>query len=230
MVAVVTGALGWLLASALTLHVPRTVAGALAAFDVAPPPRPRPPDPPPPHRAAHRARHAPAPAGRRATPTPVVAPVPVVIVPAPPVVVTAPVAGVGAAPSVGASDHGSGTGAGGQGNGRGGGGNGDGGDDVRLIHDRKPGELPPAARRLNGVRTVGMRWLVGTDGRVHDCRVTRSSGDPELDDQTCVLLTRELRYAPAHDAAGRPVAVEIDDAEQRWDVRHDTGRSDEGDE
>lgn len=219
-VAVVTAGLGWLLSTALALHVPRVVTGALAAFDVAPPlPPPPPPEPPHPQRIAHRARQAPAPAGRRATPTPVVLPPPAVVLPVP-TVVAAPVPGPGTAPDAGASDHGAGTGAGGRGNGRGGGGDGDGGQDERLIRDKRPGDLPPAARRLDGVRTVGMRWVVGVDGRIHDCRVTRSSGDPELDVETCAILTRELRYAPALDATGRKIPVTIDDAEQRWEVRH----------
>ncbi len=222
-VAVVTGALGWLLATALALHVPHAVTGALAAFDVAPPPPPPPPDEKPrPQRIAHRAHLAPAPAGKRATPTPVVLPPPVVPLPVP-TVIAAPVAGVGAAPDAGASDHGTGTGAGGRGNGRGGGGDGDGGQDERLIRDKRPGELPPAARHLDGVRIVGMRWIVGVDGRIHDCRITRSSGDSELDTETCDILTKELRYAPALDAAGRKVPVTIDDAQQRWDVTHAPG-------
>ena len=228
-VVVVTGALGWLLSTALALHVPHAVTGALAAFDVVPPPPPPPAvEKPRPQRIAHRARLAPAPAGKRAAPTPVVLPPPVVPLPVP-LVVAAPVPGVGAARDAGASDQGTGTGAGGAGNGRGGGGDGEGGQDERLIRDKRPGELPPAARRLNGVRIVGMRWVVGVDGRIHDCRVTRSSGDAELDAETCDILTRELRYAPARDAAGRKVPVTIDDAQQRWDVTHAAPGSDQDD-
>lgn len=231
-VAVVTAGLGWLLAGALTYTgYHDRVEPRLASFDVLPPPPPPPPDPPPPRHAAARARQAAAPAARRAVPTPVVAPPPVVLLPVPPVVATAPVAGIGAGISAGAADSGSGTGAGGAGDGRGGGGDGDGGTDIRLIRDKRKDDLPPAARHLDGVRTVGMRWVVGVDGRVHDCRVTRSSGDADLDMQTCALLSDQLRYAPARDAAGRRIPVVVDDAEQRWEVSHDggAGRNRDGD-
>jgi protein TonB len=50
-----------------------------------------------------------------------------------------------------------------------------------------------------------VRYVVGTDGRVSGCRVTRSSGHAELDATTCRLIEQRFRYRPARDAAGRPV-------------------------
>nr|MDP8995287.1 TonB family protein [Pseudomonadota bacterium] len=62
------------------------------------------------------------------------------------------------------------------------------------------------AARRQGVRgTVGVRYTVGTDGRISNCRVTRSSGDPGLDATTCRLIEERFRYRPARDASGRAV-------------------------
>jgi protein TonB len=56
---------------------------------------------------------------------------------------------------------------------------------------------------------VRFRILVGTDGRVRDCRVTRSSGFRGLDAATCSAAIRNLRWFPATDTAGRPVEAWI---------------------
>lgn len=117
--------------------------------------------------------------------------------------------GDGAAAVGGAADAGRGTGAGGAGSGSGGGGMGTGGEGspARLvagtIRDR---DYPRAARRdrIQGVVTV--RFTVGTDGRVSDCVVARSSGSALLDESTCRLIEARFRYAPARDAAGVPRA------------------------
>jgi protein TonB len=50
-----------------------------------------------------------------------------------------------------------------------------------------------------------VRYVVGTDGSVGGCRVTRSSGHAELDETTCRLIEQRFRYRPARDGAGRPV-------------------------
>ena len=60
------------------------------------------------------------------------------------------------------------------------------------------------------VRTRGLiafRLLVDPGGRVRDCRIVRSSGNRELDAATCGSAMRRLRYAPARNTAGRPVAA-----------------------
>jgi len=54
-------------------------------------------------------------------------------------------------------------------------------------------------------------------GRVRDCVVTRSSGHRDLDAATCPLLERSLRYRPARDANGRPIAETIR-GQQDWQL------------
>ena len=43
------------------------------------------------------------------------------------------------------------------------------------------------------------------NGRATDCRVTRSSGNAELDATTCRLIERRFRYHPSRDPDWRPV-------------------------
>ena len=56
--------------------------------------------------------------------------------------------------------------------------------------------------------TVGVRFLVEPAGSITDCRTDRSSGDPFLDRLTCDILSRRLRFQPAIDSNGKPVASE----------------------
>ena len=57
---------------------------------------------------------------------------------------------------------------------------------------------------------------VQTNGRVTNCRVTRSSGVPELDGLTCRLIEQRFVYRPATDRTGRPVTDEVE-IEWTWD-------------
>ena len=70
-------------------------------------------------------------------------------------------------------------------------------------------------RRAQG--TTYLRFTILPNGRVRDCVVTRSSGHRDLDAATCPLLERRLRYRPARDATGRPVAETIR-GEQAWQL------------
>lgn len=58
--------------------------------------------------------------------------------------------------------------------------------------------------------TVGVRLAVGTNGRAQGCRVTRSSGNAELDSTTCRLLQERLQFEPARDAGGNPTTSEVE--------------------
>jgi protein TonB len=60
--------------------------------------------------------------------------------------------------------------------------------------------------------TVSVSFTVQVNGRVTGCRVTRSSGIPELDGLTCAIIVRRFLFRPATDRYGRPVSEEID-----WD-------------
>lgn len=191
----------------------------------------RPPPPParrpPPPRAAHHARNgAASPPNLRSRATELVAPPtpPIILAPPPPVVValaantgnrattgSAPVRG----PGTGSGGIGTGTGNGDRGDGPGDGeGDGDGG--FRWLSGRlKDSDYPRAALKAGASGTVGLRWTVGVTGRVTDCTVTRSSGNADLDNTTCRLITRRFRYRPDHDAAGRPVPTVVT-GEHSW--------------
>lgn len=54
--------------------------------------------------------------------------------------------------------------------------------------------------------TVTVRVKIGPDGFVSSCKVTKSSGHPPLDEQTCALLRARGRFDPATDRRGRAIA------------------------
>lgn len=178
----------------------------LETFDIRLPPPP-PPNPPPPAAKPHQAkREAGAPA-KKAEATPVVAPTAQLPVPSP--IPAAPIAGRGSASSSGAASSGTGTGAGGSGNGPGGG-----GDYSKFTPARRISKIPDREyRRLaaTGIPSgvVGVTIRVNTDGSVSNCRVARSSGDGYADALMCQLTLRYVRFSPARDPAGRPVAQDI---------------------
>jgi TonB family protein len=65
--------------------------------------------------------------------------------------------------------------------------------------------------------TVSALLTVGTGGNVTDCRITRSSGSSVLDGATCKLFTDRLRFDPARDADGYPVASTVQRS-VRWSL------------
>lgn len=160
------------------------------------------------------AKGRPSPPNLRNKATQVVAPptrLPPLIVPPP--IVAAQRAGTGSAAQSGASDRlGPGQGAGGIGDGDGGGGDGDGdgyGDAVtrpRQIRGRLHfSDLPPDLREQKTGGELKLRYRIGVDGRVSDCRILVSSGRPSLDATTCRLITERFRFRPSKDARGNPV-------------------------
>ncbi len=183
-------------------------------FEV-PAPAPPPPvvDMPTPREASAEPEAEAAPPNLKASAAPVVAPEPRVVVERPPPVTAAPVAGTGSAPAAGAAQQpGPGTGAGGTGNGlgSGGAGSGTGGGGAairaRLISGRiVNADFPSGASRVGAQGSVTTHLTIGTDGRVTNCRVARSSGNAELDATTCRLIRERFRYAPAEDAGGQQV-------------------------
>lgn len=146
--------------------------------------------------------------------SPVTAPEPVVVVPPVSEVTASPTPAEGSEPTQGAApDPGPGTGAGGAGSGTGSGGAGSGsrggglgGTRPRLLSGQfrtrhYPRELQ-RAWELAGPVLVTFR--VRTDGRATDCRVFESSGNLEIDRETCRLAEARLRFRPATDEQGRP--------------------------
>ncbi|MGE0178681.1 MAG: energy transducer TonB [Sphingomonas sp.] len=241
-------ALGIGLLWGLGTPLPEIAERALDIFVVRPPEPPAVVSIPPPspasdgtvrRRAAPEREGAAAPPNLRSEPTPVVAPAPVIPMPVPPPIVSAPVAGRGGDPSAGAAPFpGPGTGAGGLGNGRGrgfgGDGGGGGGGDRSFGRGTPPRLLRGAIRDADYPRwaweagiggTVGVRFTVTTEGRVDNCRITRSSGHRELDGWTCDLLARRYRFAPSRDESGRPVPADIVE-NHSWEVRDDPERDD----
>jgi protein TonB len=214
--------MGFMLVLGLSPDLRQTLRrGDLISIAFTPPtPTPEPsrkPPPPPPERTS-AARGAPAPPALRAKATAVVAPpVPIVLVPPP--VVTAPLANTGAAASNGAADlPGTGQGAGGVGNGFGGGGLGGNGLGRAPGPDTRPRQikgklsqrdLPDGLLAPGAEASVGVRYVVLTDGTVGDCVVTKSSGIPALDPVPCRLIQQRFRFRPARDGWGRPVNAQI---------------------
>ena len=192
----------------------------LQTFDITPDKPPPPPEPPPPPKPdeSSAAKDEAAPANIKSEATPVVAPVPRIELPTPAPINTAPKPADGAQRTSGASTMaGAGTGAGGQGSGRGGGGTGGLGagsgagftpaQRISRIPNREYRRLVAASGRRSG--SVGITLKVNTDGRPSHCRVARSSGDPAVDGLMCQMAIHHVRFRPARDPHGQPVAQDI---------------------
>lgn len=202
-------ALAAIILAGLNVHMVTAAVEQLKTFDIREPP---PPPKPPPQRPApmpQRARQAAGEPARKAEAAPIVAPAPKLPVPSP--IPAAKVAGTGSAPSPGAATAGTGTGAGGSGTGPGGGGY---ADFSRFTPARIVRKIPNSEyRRISagrlpfGSATIGFR--VTPDGRMAGCRVVRSSGDPYVDSIVCDAAMRNMRFSPARDPSGRPVAQDM---------------------
>jgi protein TonB len=181
----------------------------LTTNDLHQPPPPPPVPPPTPAPKPQAMKHPAGAPAATADPPPVVAPPPRLPLPSP--IPAAKVAGSASASTSGASTSGSGTGAGGSGTGRGGGGSGDysGFTPARLISNIPNVEYAHLASTGLPSGLVGVTILVGRDGSLSNCRIARSSGDPSIDRLVCELTLRYVRFAPARDADGRPVAQDI---------------------
>lgn len=215
-VAVMHVALGWLLISGLGADMVREVSESLQTFNVEPPPPPPPPieqegapsvESAAPDEPAPAAPPAPA-AEEKAAAT---EPTPGWDVPPP---VAAGLVPSGPSGSAGSADAGTGSGAGGEGTGTGAGGSGSGGGGgggSRAQHVSGQivrSDYPRAAVDSRAEGRVETRFTVGPDGRVSNCRVTRSSGSAALDQTTCRLIEQRFRWTPARDAHGRPISEE----------------------
>jgi protein TonB len=215
-VAAVQLALAFGLLSGFRVDIDRSsdIVGQL--IEISPPP-PVPPPPPEPHKSASVHHNSSAP---KADPRPLGGSPGQQPTPAPPSI--APVVAVrpSAAPSGGGTGTGPATGNG-AGGGTGGTGYGDsegGGTDLQQIAGEiTPRDYPRHLREAGIGGTVGILFTVGVNGRVTACRVTRSSGIPELDALTCRLIRERFIYRPSTDRYGRPVSDEIE-GEHEWEV------------
>jgi protein TonB len=206
-VLLVHAALAAVIFSGLTVHLTERTVLALKTFDIVEPPPPRPLPPPP--RTSERAKDEEGAAGKQATPTPVVAPETKIL--RDPPIRASRVAGAGSASSAGPATTGTGPGAGGAGSGPGGGGQGDfsGFTPARMLNkipDREYRRIS-SGRIPRGSATIALR--INPKGRVANCRVVRSSGDHYVDWVVCNAATIYLRFSPARDASGRPIAYDM---------------------
>ena len=171
------------------------------------PPKPVPrPKPMPKHEAAAPAPRQPNPGGSPG-PTPhAQAIVPKVAVPAP-----------AAAPADGGRGSGASVGAGAGGaNGTAGAGEDEGGTDLeKIAGDIYNSDYPPNLANAGVGGRVSVAIGVGIDGRVTSCRVSRSSGNSQLDSLTCRLIEQRYRFRPSIDRYGRPIPDEAD-VDQDW--------------
>lgn len=182
---------GYAFVTGLAMNFVKKAAGKMDVFDVAPPPPPPPPDVPPP----------PPPPDQKFTPPPVVTPPPIVRTPSPaPVIQSVPTAPVyvpsppappapPAPPPPPPAPPRKSEAAKAKGN---------------------PGQYfgadayPPAAIRAEAQGRVVAQLSIGTDGRVSGCSVTTSSGNNDLDDATCRIAKRSVKFSPAKDQNGNP--------------------------
>jgi protein TonB len=66
-------------------------------------------------------------------------------------------------------------------------------------------DYPARALREEREGTTAITWDINEQGRVENCRVTSSSGSPDLDDAACRAITRRGRYQAALDQNGSPI-------------------------
>jgi protein TonB len=199
----VTGVLGFGVITGLNVKMVQRAVEHLQAFDITLP------KPPPPEIPKPKPQPARKPQGAPAAPkaSPIVAPKPEVVLPPKQVIAAAVKAGTGASSSNGQGGAGSGIGAGGSGNGPGSG--------AGFTPAQKITKIPNSEyRRLEAVSgldrgSVGISIRVTPDGRATNCRVVRTSGSAAADSLMCQLTEEYVRFRPALDPQGRPVAQDV---------------------
>src|SRR5918998_741686 len=125
---------------------------------------------------------------------------------------TAPTQGAALVRGPGTGSGGIGTGTGtGSGAGAGGGGGGGIAERARLLTPSlRSRDFPNAFRRLlSSGRAPFVLFTVLPNGRVTNCKIYQSSGDPTLDNVTCSLVTSRFVYRPAYNRLGQPVESQM---------------------
>ena len=201
----------------MDLTGPESVLRTIDINALEPPP---PPPPPPPQQQRERQRpeeeEGGSPANIRSQATPVVAPKPVVEPQRPNPIAVTETPNQGAAPTQGAADvRGPGTGAGGTGTGTGtGSGSGPGGGDGGVAYP--PRLVTPDLRGRDFGQELLRQWPRGAQvflrlrvdnrGFVSECILDRGTGVRSIDSEICNLAYQRLRFRPALNRAGQPVA------------------------
>jgi periplasmic protein TonB len=78
-------------------------------------------------------------------------------------------------------------------------------------------DSPAVALRAEAEGLASYRLIVGTNGRVSACDVTRSTGNNALDQATCKFIVRRARFEAATDEAGAKVVGNYSGT-VRWDI------------
>lgn len=205
-VAAVHAILAAVILAGLNVRAIRHAVETMTTIDVRQPPPPPPPEPSKPAEQPSRAKLEEGAAGKKSVPAPIVAPKS--ILPPANSVVAATVAGEGTRSSPGAATSGTATGAGGRGSGAGGGGDGDTSrfTPARLIRNIGRRDYAAIAGSRMPVGSADVALLIGTDGSVTGCSLLRSSGDPAIDRKLCPILGYRLRFYPARNDGGQPIA------------------------
>lgn len=208
-VVAIHAALAFIILNGLDVRSVRQAVDRMTTIAIEQPPPPPPVQPPKPAPKPEAMKKPEGAAARKAEPTPVVAPPPKLPLPSP--VPAAKVAGQGTSTQAGAALAGNGSGAGGAGTGPGGGGAGDFSrfTPARLIRNLSRGDYRAlaAGRMPTGRAMVSLR--VEPSGLPSNCRVLRSSGDPYVDSGLCPLITDRLRFSPALNDRGQPIAYQL---------------------
>ena len=182
-------------------------------------------EPPPPPPAVQQQQAKPkekeggsAPKNIKSQATPVAAPKPPIVIPQPPKITTSETPRQGAEPTQGASNvRGPGTGAGGQGTGTGSGSGGTGpggGGDGGVAYP--PRLITSDLRGRDFGRDLLEQWPRGAQlflrlridarGYIMECAVDRGTGVAAIDGSICNLAHERLRFRPALNRLGQPVA------------------------
>jgi periplasmic protein TonB len=205
LVVLLHAALGYAFVTGLAFNVVKKVAQDLKTFDVVeePPPPPEEPPPPPPEQPRVEVPPPPIVSPPPIVQTPVVAPPIQTVVNAPPPVITptAPTAPP-APPAPPAVSQASPPKARGQ-------------EGSWVTRD----DYPSRALREEQEGVVGITFEVTPDGRAANCRVTTSSGRPDLDNATCPNWVRRARYTPAKDQAGNNISATLT-RRVRWQLEN----------
>ena len=204
------------LSGTIDLGIPQD---AMQVFDISETPPPPPPPPPPPEQREQqkpKEEEGGSPANIRSQATPVVAPKPRVEPQRPNPISATETPNQGAAPTQGAADvQGPGTGAGGTGTGTGtGSGSGTGGGDGGAAYP--PRLVSPVLRGRDFTQEMLRQWprsaqiflrlRIDNRGYVGECIIDRGTGVRTIDSEICTLAYQRLRFRPALNRAGQPVA------------------------
>ena len=208
-VVAVHAALAFVILSGLDVKNVRQVVDQMTTIAIRePPPLPPPVKPPKPAPKPETMKKPAGPPAKKAQPVPVAAPQPKLPVPSP--IPAAKVAGTGTSTASGAAAAGTGTGVGGSGVGLGAGAGGAGFTPAQKI-TKIPNQEYRRLVYVSGMDrgTVGVAIRVTPEGMASNCRVVRSSGNPEADALMCQLTEEYVRFRPARDPYGRAVAQDV---------------------